>query len=146
MARKTTNFTATDGRDDGKRFLITEMPASQSEEWAARALFAAMNCGIEIPDEILGAGLAGLAALGLNSLGRVPFDMLKPLFDEMMACVQYEFEPGRQGGTRALIETDIEEVATRLKLRKAVLDLHLEGFLGAAPSKQASGAAAAADA
>ncbi|HDR9199667.1 TPA: hypothetical protein QDB48_000954 [Burkholderia vietnamiensis] len=146
MARKTTNFTATDGRDDGKRFLITEMSASQSEEWAARALFAAMSCGVEIPDEVAKAGLAGIAALGLKVFGRVPFELVKPLFDEMMTCVQYEFEPGRAGGTRALIETDIEEVATRLKLRKAVLDLHLEGFLVAAPSKQASGAAAAADA
>ncbi|MCA7985360.1 hypothetical protein [Burkholderia vietnamiensis] len=140
------NFTATDGRDDGKRFAITEMPASQSEEWAARALFAAMSSGVEIPDEVLSMGMAGVAAVGLKSLGRVPFELVKPLFDEMMNCVQYEFEPGRQGGTRALIETDIEEVATRLKLRKAVLDLHLEGFLAAAPSKQASGAAAAADA
>ncbi|KVS07765.1 hypothetical protein [Burkholderia vietnamiensis] len=146
MARKTTNFTATDGRDDGKRFLITEMSASQSEEWAARALFAAMSCGVEIPDEVLGAGLAGVAAIGIKALGRVPFEIVKPLFDEMMTCVQYEFEPGRAGGTRALIETDIEEVATRLKLRKAVLDLHLEGFLAAAPSKQASGAAVAASA
>ncbi|WP_176077499.1 hypothetical protein [Burkholderia dolosa] len=146
MARKTTTFIATDGRDDGKRFLITEMPASKSEEWAARALFAAMSCGVEIPDEVAGAGLAGVAALGVKMLSRVPFEMVKPLFDEMMDCVQYEFEPGRPGGARALIETDIEEVATRLKLRKAVLDLHLEGFLGAAPSKQASGVAEAANA
>lgn len=145
--RKTATLVITDdNRDSGKRFLITEMSASQSEEWAARALFAAMSCGVEIPDEVLGAGLAGVAAVGIKALGRVPFEIVKPLFDEMMGCVQYEFEPGRQGGTRALIETDIEEVATRLKLRKAVLDLHLEGFLGAAPSKQASGAAAAADA
>ncbi|WP_232451372.1 hypothetical protein [Burkholderia ubonensis] len=122
------------------------MSAARSEEWAARALFAAMSCGVEVPDDVLKAGLAGVASIGIKSLGRVPFELVKPLFDEMMTCVQYEFEPGREGGARALIETDIEEVATRLKLRKAVLDLHLEGFLGAAQSTQASGAAAATDA
>ncbi|KVP59345.1 hypothetical protein WJ91_12785 [Burkholderia ubonensis] len=146
MARKTSTFTAADGRDAGKRFLITEMSAARSEEWAARALFAAMSCGVEVPDDVLNAGLAGVAAIGVKSLGRVPFELVKPLFDEMMDCVQYEFEPGRPGGARALIESDIEEVATRLKLRKAVLDLHLEAFLGAAQSTQASGAAAATDA
>lgn len=146
MARKTATFTATDGRDQGKRFLITEMPAARSEEWAARALFAAMSCGVEVPDEILAAGFAGIAAIGVKSLVKVPFELAKPLFDEMMSCVQYDFAPGKDGGTRALIDDDIEEVVTRLKLRKAILDLHLEGFLAAAQSMQASGAAAQAGA
>lgn len=141
MARKTSTFVATDGRDAGKRFLITEMSAARSEEWAARALFAAMQGGVEVPDDILAAGFAGVAALGVKALTKISFDMAKPLLDEMMSCVEYEFEPGRAGGTRSLIEDDIEEVATRLKLRRAVLELHLEGFIGAVPSTQASGAA-----
>ena len=135
MPRKTATFTATDGRDAGKRFLITEMSAARSEEWAARALFA------EVPEEVLGAGLAGVAALGIQSLGRVPFEIAKPLFDEMMTCVQYAFGEGTAAGVRALIDDDTEEVSTRLRLRKVVLDLHLEGFLGAAQSAQATGAA-----
>ncbi|WP_186043050.1 hypothetical protein [Burkholderia gladioli] len=139
MPRKTATFTATDGRDAGKRFLITEMSAARSEEWAARALFAVMSSGLEVPEEVLGAGLAGVAALGIQSLGRVPFEIAKPLFDEMMTCVQFAYGDG--GGARALIDDDTEEVSTRLRLRKVVLDLHLEGFLGAAQSAQATGAA-----
>lgn len=144
MARKTCSFIATDGRDKGKRFLITEMSAYHSEEWAARALFAVMQSGVEVPDEVLSAGFAGVAAIGIKALTKVPFDLVKPLFDEMMSCVQYEFAPGQAGGARALLEGengDIEEVSTRLKLRKAVLELHMESFTAAAPSTQASGSA-----
>ncbi|WP_257803359.1 hypothetical protein [Burkholderia glumae] len=139
MPRKTATFIATDGRDAGKRFLITEMSAARSEEWAARALFAVMSSGVEVPEDVLGAGLAGVAALGIQSLGRVPFEIAKPLFDEMMTCVQFAYGDG--AGARQLIDDDTEEVATRLRLRKVVLDLHLEGFLGAAQSAQATGAA-----
>ncbi|ACR29222.1 hypothetical protein [Burkholderia glumae] len=140
MPRKTATFIATDGRDAGKRFLITEMSAARSEEWAARALFAVMSSGVEVPEDVLGAGLAGVAALGIQSLGRVPFEIAKPLFDEMMTCVQFAYGDGG-GAARQLIDDDTEEVATRLRLRKVVLDLHLEGFLGAAQSAQATGAA-----
>lgn len=142
--RKTISFLVTDeGRDKDKRFLITEMSAARAEEWAARALFAVMSSGVEVPDDILASGFAGIAAIGIKSLTKVPFEVAKPLFDDMMSCVQYEFEPGRDGGARALRDSDIEEVATRLKLRKAVLELHKDAFLGAVPSTQASGAAAA---
>lgn len=142
MARKTLTYTVTaDGRDKGKTYLITEMGSQQSEEWAARALFTAMNCGVEIPDELLSAGLAGLAALGLKSLSRVPFDMVKPLFDEMMGCVQIIPDRANPEFVRPLIADDIEEVSTRLVLRKATLDLHMDFFRVAAPSKQAPDAA-----
>jgi len=40
--------------------------------------------------------------------------------------------------TRPLIETDIEEVATRLLLRRAVWDLHTDFFIAAAPLISAS--------
>ena len=146
MARKTSTFVATSGRDKGKRFLITEMRAHRSEEWAGRALFAVMQSGVEVPDEVLGAGFAGIAAIGIKAMTKVPFELAKPLFDEMMTCVQFEFAGGQAGGARALFEDDIEEVATRLQLRKAVLDLHLESFIDAAPSMQASGSASQTDA
>jgi hypothetical protein len=140
--RKTLTYTVTaEGRDKGKVFLITEMPASQAEEWATRALFTAMNYGVEIPDELLSAGLAGLAALGMKSLAKVPYDMVKPLFDEMMGCVQIVPDRANPQYARPLLEDDVEEVSTRLMLRKATLTLHLDFFLAAAPSTQAPVAA-----
>jgi hypothetical protein len=140
--RKTVNYTVTTaGRDMGKTFLITEMSAAQSEEWAARALFTAMNSGVDVPDELLGAGLAGIAALGIKSLAKVDFDKVKPLFDQMMECVQIVPDRSNPQFTRPLIDDDVEEVATRLALRKATLDLHLDFFRTAVPSKQAPDAA-----
>jgi hypothetical protein len=142
MARKTkTVVIESEGRDKGKMFHITELPASQSEAWATRALFVMMNCGVEVPDDLLSAGLAGIAAIGIKSLSRVPYEMAKPLFDEMMECVAIVPDPKQPavrrgyGGVGPLIEDDIEEVTTRLILRKAVFDLHLDFFLGAARSK-----------
>lgn len=142
MARKVTNLSITsEGRDKGKLFIITEMPASQAEEWALRALFLAMQSGVEIPDELAGAGLAGLAAVGIKSLARIPFDLAKPLFDQLMSCVQIVPDRANQQFTRALIEDDIEEVTTRLQLRKAALMLHIDFFITAAPSTQEADAA-----
>ncbi|MDE1007004.1 MAG: hypothetical protein OSB38_15185 [Paraburkholderia fungorum] len=142
MARKTLTYTVTaDGRDKGKAFLITEMPAAQGEEWATRALFTAMNCGVDVPDNLLSSGLAGLAALGLKSLNKVPYEMVKPLFDEMMGCVQIVPDRANPAFVRPLIEDDVEEIGTRLMLRKATVMLHLDFFRVAAPSTQAPDAA-----
>lgn len=126
------------GRDFGKVFVITEMSASQAEEWAARALFTMMNAGVEIPDNIAAAGLAGIAALGVGALTKVPFDAAKPLFDAMFTCVQVQPSPNVM---RPLIEDDIEEVATRLRLRKEVFSLHTDFFTVAVASTSGQGTA-----
>lgn len=143
MARKTKLFRITgagSGRDAGKTFLLTEMSSEDSEEWGTRALFAMMNNGVEIPDDLLSAGLAAVFAIGIKSLTKVPYDLAKPLFDDMWKCVQF-VPDGRAALARDLFADDIEEVATRLKIRKALLDLHLDFFKDAAPSTQAPDAA-----
>jgi hypothetical protein len=133
------------GRDKGKRFLITEMSASASEDWAARLIFAMMNSGADIPDEVAGAGLAGLAAIDpgtlLKAISRVPYEKAKPLLNEMMDCVQVLPDPKDVNVVRPLIEDDIEEVATRLLLRKEVFSVHLDHFMSAARSEASEAAA-----
>ncbi|WP_454695599.1 hypothetical protein [Achromobacter aegrifaciens] len=124
-----------EGRDHGKVFLLTELSAYDAEEWAGRALFALMNAGVEIPDNIVEAGLAGVAAMGLKAIAKLPFDSAKPLLDRMMACVQIQPSPNV---TRELMSGDIEEVATMLTLRKKVLGLHLDFFAAATPSTSGS--------
>lgn len=126
MARKEASFVAETGRDKGKQFLITEMSATQAENWAIRAILAVGNAGIEIPDNLVSQGMAGLMAVGYMNLLKIPFDAAKPLLDEMMGCVQ--FIPS-QNIKRPLIEDDIEEVQTRLQLRKAIWNLHMDFFL-----------------
>jgi len=126
MARKTIDVTITaPGRDFQKVFSITEMPASQAEKWAARALLALSKAGVEIPENIADAGLAGVAILGLKALGGMSFKDAEPLLDEMMACVKIKPSPvDKPEIVRALVESDTEEIATRVFLRSAVFELH----------------------
>ena len=126
MARKQASFVAQTGRDKGKEFLITEMSATQAESWAFRVILAIGNAGIEIPDNLASQGMAGLMAVGYMNLLKIPFDAAKPLLDEMMGCVQIVPSANIK---RPLIEDDIEEVKTRLLIRKAIWDLHMDFFL-----------------
>ena len=132
MARKTLTYRETrEGRDAGKAFFIEEMPASQAERWGTRAISIAAKSGIDLPAELLNSGMAGFAVLGLRAFLSAPFQDTQPLLDEMFTCIQYMPDPARPEIKRALIESDIEEVMTRLALRQEVLDLHL-GFFKAA--------------
>lgn len=134
MARKTAQITiSTEGRDCGKVFMLRELPASQAEKWAAKAFFALAKAGVEIPDDIASAGLAGIAAVGLKALGGMSFVDAEVLLDEMFTCVSYIPDPSKPQVVRGLIEDDIEEVATRLKLRKEVFSLHTGFFTVAVP-------------
>lgn len=114
-----------DGRDKGKSFLVTEMPAVQAEKWAARVFLAMAHSGVEVPPNIIDAGIAGIAVMGLRSLQGVNFEEAEPLLDEMMTCVRYAPD-GKQELARPLVESDIEEVPTILKLRAEVFQLHVD--------------------
>src|ERR1039458_767382 len=128
MARKTAEVLITDeGRDKGKVFVLTEMPAAQTEKWAMRALLALTKAGVEIPENIQGAGIAGIAVLGLKALGGMDFYDAEPLLDEMLQCVTIRPDPKNIAFTRALLDDDIEEIKTRLQLRAEVCTLHV-GF------------------
>lgn len=137
MARKEATFVADYGRDAGKQFHITEMSASQAENWAIKVILAIGNAGIEVPDNLASQGMAGLLAVGYLSLLKIPFEAAKPLLDEMMGCVQVVPSPNVK---RPLIEDDIEEVKTRLAIRKAVWELHIDFFLDGKESTSESAA------
>lgn len=134
MARKTLIVTippleeGKDNRDAGKTYLLTEMPASQGEDWGIRALLALARAGIEIPEGFENSGMAGVHSVGGLRLGGAlhPEDV-GPLMAEMMECVRFIPDPSKPEMIRPLVESDIEEVGTRLKLRGEVMQLHL-GF------------------
>ena len=134
MARRTNKVTISEaGRDKGKTFLLTELPADQAERWAIRCLLAIANSGSKLPDDALEAGMAGLAltvrsfiVVGLRSLQGMRYDDVGDLLDEMLGCIQY-CPPGGLPPQK-LFEGEncqIEEVATRLTLRWEVLQLHI---------------------
>ncbi|NWC11938.1 hypothetical protein HX776_24430 [Pseudomonas agarici] len=138
MARKVSQYTVqNEGRDLGKTFQITEMPSGQAEEWALRAFLAMIKEGIELPDDFMGAGMAGLARMGFTFVGKLPFDTAKLLLDEMFQCVQIMPNPNDKSVVRNLIADDIEEVATRVKLRLAIWKLHVDFSKAVAPSTSA---------
>jgi hypothetical protein len=131
MARSVANFTITDaGRDKGKIFVLTEMPASRAEAWAMRALLALMAAGVEVPEGFERMGMAAMAEVGLKALGGLTWDVAEPLLAEMWTCVQIMPDSSKPHIVRNLIEEDVEEITTRIKLRAEVWKLHT-GFLKA---------------
>jgi hypothetical protein len=133
MARKTATVTITDeGRDLGKVFTLHEMPASQAEDWALRVFLALVKSGVEIPENVASAGLAGVASMGLGALKGMAYADAKPLLDEMMACVKMVPDPAKPSYERALVENDVEEVTTRLHLRIELFKLHTDFLVGGA--------------
>lgn len=149
MARRERRVTITDdNRDKGKVFILREMAADAAEWWAIRALIVMGNSGVSLPNGVLESGMAGLAAMeasrgvasallaiGLRMLPGVDARALKPLLDEMAACIKYQ-PPGHHPA-QELLEgelSQIEEIETRLKLRAELLELHLGFSLAGAAS------------
>jgi hypothetical protein len=125
-------------RDAGKTYVLTEMPASRAEKWATRAFTALTTNGVKVPEGISELGMAGFALVGFQAFYGVSFAAIEPLMDEMFDCIQFKAEKV----TRPLIESDIEEVATRLALRKEVLELHMGFTFADAVSKLKQSSAA----
>lgn len=125
MARRTRIFPVNDkeSRDNGKSYLITEMAAEDAEWWAFQVLQALLGSDAEIDFNV---PLAQMAKQGLAALGKMPPDKARPLLEQMMSCVSMKL-PGT-GEARPLLAGDIEEVKTRVLLRKEVLGLHVDFF------------------
>jgi hypothetical protein len=139
MARKTANVTIQDeGRDRGKVFVLTELPASKSESWAYRALLALIAGGVEVPPGFERMGMAGMAEMGIRALSSLKWEVAEPLLAEMWECVQIMPDPAKPQIVRNLIEEDIEEISTRIKLRAEVWALHADFLKAVAPSLIAS--------
>ena len=121
MARKIAQWTVEDeGRDKGKVFLLTEMPTSRAEAWATRVLLALMGSNTNLPENFADMGMAGLAELGLKAIAGLKWEVAEPLLEEMLQCVQIIPNPAKPQVVRALVESDIEEILTRFKLRVEV--------------------------
>ena len=129
MARKEQPITIqADGRDKGKIFLLTEMPATKAEKWALRAFLAMAKNGVEIPEEIAGMGMRGILVMGfVRAIGSMRYEDAELLLDEMFECVQYVANPKEPLASRRVpLEEDIEEVETRLTLRRSIFELHVD--------------------
>lgn len=133
MSRKKTTITIPDGRDQGKQFKLTEWGAIPTERWILRAVFGLGKAGVEIPPEILQLGAAATVYAIASQACKLPSRLGLKLADELMECVQ-RVEPA---GDRALVDQDIEDVSTRLRLKSEVLKLHFGFFVFAASPSSA---------
>lgn len=132
--RKQSTVTITDeNRDKGKIFVVKEMPARVAEKWALRFLLALQRSGIDIPEDSRNLGFVGImTAVGAKMIGGLSPDEVEPLLDKLMSCVEVMPSPANPLLTRPIVDQgiegdDIEEVATRVKLKMEVVALHV-GF------------------
>lgn len=125
MARKTRVFTVNDekSRDNGRSYLITEMPADAAEWWAIRALQAILTTDAEIEFD---TPFAQLARQGLAAFAKIEPEKSRPLLDEMFQCVRVKL-PG-SNDSREMLGNDIEEVKTRVLLRREIFALYFDFF------------------
>ncbi|WP_144378530.1 hypothetical protein [Mesorhizobium amorphae] len=138
MARNVKRITIeTEGRDQGKVFVLREMSASQAEKWAMRALLSVARSGIDI-GQVAGQGMQGIALMGISALLAASWEDAEPLLDEMMSCIEIQPDPTKPNIVRPLIEDDIEDVPTRIYLRREVLELHVGFSLSGVVSKPTS--------
>ena len=133
MRKETTTVITRDGRDKGKTFTLTEMPAIQGDRWARRCLMAMVESGVDIPEEIRSMGMAGVAAMGFKALLTIKFEVAEILMAELLEGVRFVPDPKKAEVIRPLIEDDVEEIMTYSTLRMEMFELctgfSIAGFL-----------------
>jgi hypothetical protein len=134
MARKKILVTIQEGRDAGKTFSINEWPASTTEDWILRAVFGLGKAGVEIPPEVLQLGAAPTMYAIASQANKLPSRLGVRLARELMECVKRVEEKLE----RSLVEQDIEDVSTRIKLKGEVLKLTFGFFVDAASRSSAA--------
>ena len=129
MARIVKTITiAAEGRDKGKTFILTEMPPRVGHKWATRALFAMLNSGADIPDNVMSSGMAGIAMMGGRALTLIPAEAAEPLLEQLLDGIRINYEPTKSHMERDINDSDIEEIATLFLLQKEVFLMHTEPF------------------
>lgn len=145
MARKVEHVVIeAEGRDKGKTFILTEMPAIAGERWATQALSLMSNAGQTVPRGAADAGMAGLATVALGALPSLKA-LQDPSLDAWWDTVQYQHAPNQM--PQKLFPgaaCQIEEISTVGQLRMKVLEMHVGFFLPASPSTTESSSLAAA--
>ena len=140
-----------EGRDQGKKFLITEMPLIQLDKWANRLLSAAAKGGIDLnsidvdkitdifkakktvdagetldkPIDVVG-GILELGNLSIKAIGNINYDVLQDSLDELVSsCVQV-VSSGGVSREMLSVDEEIQDLATLWTLRKEAFNLHID--------------------
>lgn len=143
MARKTKTVVIESGRDDGKSFLVTEMPVTKADKWANTALLAMMRGGVDVggvnfdligntlmpsdaPKIDVSGGMLELARISIAGLGNVTETVGQSLLDQLIEdCVQV-VPTGGAARSMLSIDDEIEDLKTLWTLRKEAFILHID--------------------
>lgn len=112
------------GRDAGKVFKVTEMPAFQMDRWATRALL--------VLGKAKKGGIMTISSMSiedlLSSLSEVNYDEAEPLLQELLECCSFVKNGQSIVLKKDVIDGIIEDWTTLFKLRMEALTLCI-GFL-----------------
>lgn len=133
-----------EGRDSGKKFLITEMSAFNTNRWALACARQLAKSGVELPQDVVDLGIGGVinavknavhnpSELGdsfnqsllkgfLYLMANVEEQKIFTLLDDLLGCVQLQNEQGYP--IELMIDEHIEESSTLNKLYLEVFNIH----------------------
>ena len=145
MARKTKTLVIESGRDQGKSFLITEMPVTRADKWANTALLAMLRGGVDvgnvnfalIADTIQKkegdapkidpmGGMLELARITIAGLGNVTETVGQELLDQLIDDCAQVISSGGVVRQMLSIDDEIEDLKTLWMLRKEALLIHID--------------------
>ena len=122
------------GRDQGKTFVVREMPASKLEKWSARAMLALFNGNLpsDIAEQARGSNAVALAQAVASGLGGISWELVEPLYDELLGCVYRVPDPSTPNNRVPLnpanVDAHIQDMSTLLRLRAGVLEVCFDFF------------------
>jgi hypothetical protein len=124
--RKTQIVVATEGRDQGKTFLLRELPALRAERLAEKLFRTLVARGVEVPEATLGSGFLGFAAEWQRWLQHLQLWDLAQFLAEFDECILIRI--ARADRPISIKGDDIEEWSTLVNLRFTALWLHVDFF------------------
>ena len=143
MARKTKTLVIDSGRDEGKSFLITEMPVTRADKWANTALLAMLRGGVDVGNVNFGliadtigvgdapkidpmGGMLELARITIAGLGNVTETVGQELLDQLIDDCAQVISSGGVVRQMLSIDDEIEDLKTLWMLRKESFLLHID--------------------
>lgn len=143
MARKTKTLVIESGRDQGKSFLITEMPVTRADKWANTALLAMLRGGVDVGNVNFGliadtigvgdapkidpvGGMLELARITIAGLGNVTETVGQELLDQLINDCAQVISSGGIVRQMLSIDDEIEDLKTLWMLRKESFLLHID--------------------
>ena len=143
MARKTKTLLIDSGRDQGKSFLITEMPVTRADKWANTALLAMLRGGVDVGNVNFGliadtigvgdapkidpmGGMLELARITIAGLGNVTETVGQELLDQLINDCAQVISSGGVVRQMLSVDDEIEDLKTLWMLRKESFLLHID--------------------